>query len=199
MPSKPRQPRERNPLLDAIVAATGGNPAETTPSAWSLAAKALSEIKAVSPDVTVDEIRSRAENQRQTCSWTLTPMSLAKYWGNLASKSPSDESGLSVHSGTPSDATAGQARFTALRSEMLLREALRDVAYARANPDSVKFVGIDRVTDQMRAEFDDAAKRYETFYAKVQAVRAAAGNGDMSEFSLDAAYAKQRETLSPEA
>jgi len=87
-PPKPKPERPRNALLDTIVAATGGDVANTTPSAWSAAAKALSDIKAVCPDVTPILLRQGATNYRLAHpTWPLTPPALAKNWGTLGVRS----------------------------------------------------------------------------------------------------------------
>jgi hypothetical protein len=76
-----KKPRERNQLLDAMATVGGGKPEEVTPKAWPAAASALSEIKSVSPDVTVEEIRRRAENYKKHFrDAALTPSALAKHW-----------------------------------------------------------------------------------------------------------------------
>ncbi len=81
----PRKPRERNELLDALASCNGSDPQQVTGSAWGGIAKALAEIKAVSPDVTADEIRNRSTRYRQLHrDWTLTANALAKHWGKLA-------------------------------------------------------------------------------------------------------------------
>ena len=73
--------RERNPLLDALVATDGSNPAEVTGSAWGAAAKALAEIKAVCAEVTPAEIARRAENYRtQFADAAISPNALSKHW-----------------------------------------------------------------------------------------------------------------------
>ena len=82
--AKPPKPRERNPLLDALIVAEGGNPLETTRGAWSKAAKALAEIGKACPDVTAEEIDARAARyRRKNPKWTLTSMALANHWGEL--------------------------------------------------------------------------------------------------------------------
>jgi hypothetical protein len=71
----------RNPLLDALVAVDDSDPTKATSSAFSSAAKALKEIKAVSPEVTPDEIARRAENYRKHMPGvTISPHALAKHW-----------------------------------------------------------------------------------------------------------------------
>lgn len=73
--------RPRNPLLDALASATGSNPLQVPPSAWGGFAKALAEIRAVSPDLTAEEIKRRAANYRSHMrDATLTAPALAKHW-----------------------------------------------------------------------------------------------------------------------
>lgn len=78
--SKPKK-RERNPLLDALAGCDGSDPMQVTESAWGATAKALKEIREVSPNVTPDEIARRAKNYRAILKDAiLTPSALAKNW-----------------------------------------------------------------------------------------------------------------------
>ena len=66
--------------MDALSKCDGG-PEGLTKSAWSRVAKALSEIKSASPDVTPEEIDRRAANYRThypECACTST--ALSKHW-----------------------------------------------------------------------------------------------------------------------
>ena len=73
--------RERNPLLDALVAIDGSSPAEVTGPAWGAAAKAIAEIKAVCADVTPAEIMRRAGNYRtHFAEAAISPNALSKHW-----------------------------------------------------------------------------------------------------------------------
>ena len=75
------EPRPRNSLLDALASATGSNPLQVPPSAWGGFAKALAEIRAVSADLTAEEIKRRAANYRSHMrDATLTAPALAKHW-----------------------------------------------------------------------------------------------------------------------
>jgi hypothetical protein len=86
---KPRNLRPRDPLLAALAAVDGSDPAQVTGTAWSGIARALAEIKAVCVDVTEAEIRRRAANYRlHYPNAAITPHALAKHWA-LADKSPS--------------------------------------------------------------------------------------------------------------
>jgi hypothetical protein len=77
----PKKQRERNPLIDAMVSLDGSDPEKCTKPAFSAAAAALSHIKAVTPDVTPDEIQRRAANYRlHMPGATLSPSALAKHW-----------------------------------------------------------------------------------------------------------------------
>jgi hypothetical protein len=85
-PLIPRQNRtgKRDELLEALAALDGSNLSQVTRLAWGAAARALSEIRTVCPNVTADEIRRRASCYRNLHpTWPLTPMSLAKHWGAL--------------------------------------------------------------------------------------------------------------------
>lgn len=78
-PAKP--PRERNLVLDSLAAVDGSDPLQVTKGAWSGIARALSDIKAVTPDVTPDEISRRAANYRlHHRDATISPLALAKHW-----------------------------------------------------------------------------------------------------------------------
>lgn len=80
----PGAPRKRNELLDGLVAACGGDPETLTRPGFSAAAVALTDIKAVCPDLTVAEIEARAaEYKRKHKDWSLTPAALAKWWSDV--------------------------------------------------------------------------------------------------------------------
>lgn len=74
--------RRRDPLLEALVAFDGSNPADATASAWGAAGKALAEIKDASPEVTLAEITRRAANYRTHFpdATTSGPKALSKHW-----------------------------------------------------------------------------------------------------------------------
>lgn len=76
-----KKPVQRNELLDALATVGGGKAEEVIASKWSGIAKALSEIKAVCPDLTVEEIQRRARNYRtHFTDAILTPFALASHW-----------------------------------------------------------------------------------------------------------------------
>lgn len=78
-----KQPRPRNPIMDAMAEACGYRLNEVSPPLWSTIAKAIKDIKAVCPDVGGLEIRTRASNYKT--KWNdreLTPTALAKWWGS---------------------------------------------------------------------------------------------------------------------
>lgn len=82
--------RERNPLFDAIAEAEGSTVTEITKSAGGRIAKALMEIKSVSPDVTVEEIKGRAEAYKRLYpKAACTSTALATHWAKLDSKANS--------------------------------------------------------------------------------------------------------------
>lgn len=86
-PPKERKPIARNETLDALVASCGGDPLATTRSAWAQAATALRDIREVTPNVTPDEIKTKAATYRRLHrDWDLTPMALAKHWGSLTER-----------------------------------------------------------------------------------------------------------------
>jgi len=84
-PPEPNKPaRQRNKLLDALVAATGGDPLVTTRPAMRAAGVALAEIRAVCPDLTPQVIDRAAKAYSQAHrDWPLTPSALAKHWHTL--------------------------------------------------------------------------------------------------------------------
>lgn len=76
-----KKPRKRNELLDALAEACGNDPMQVTAGAWPGFAKALSEIKAVCPEVDRAEMDRRAKNYRLHFSKAaLTPYALSKHW-----------------------------------------------------------------------------------------------------------------------
>ena len=75
---KPERPR--NPHMDALGSLDGALN-DTSKTAWGRVAKALSEIREVSPDVTPDEIKRRADNYVAHFNGAaLTSTALAKHW-----------------------------------------------------------------------------------------------------------------------
>lgn len=86
---KPRAPRvvkkrPRDELFDALAVATGQNLEELSRSMARVVAVALADIRAVTPDLTVNEIKRRAEAYKNKHrDWPLTATSLAKYWGEF--------------------------------------------------------------------------------------------------------------------
>jgi hypothetical protein len=81
-PPRTEKPKhERNAIKDALAVCGGGNPSQVVPSAWSGIGKALADIMAVCPDITVEEIARRSLNYRTHMdSVPLTPFALAKNW-----------------------------------------------------------------------------------------------------------------------
>jgi hypothetical protein len=84
---KQRKPTQRNPLIDAIVEACGGDIPSTTRPAWAQAATALRDIKEVQPNVTAEDIKAKASTYRRLHpDWDLTSSALAKHWGSLVER-----------------------------------------------------------------------------------------------------------------
>jgi hypothetical protein len=82
--SQPTARRERNPLFDTIADVTGQNPSVC----GGEIGKAIAAIKAVSGDVTPEEIRRRAANYRAHFSdAALSASALAKWWSKCATAS----------------------------------------------------------------------------------------------------------------
>jgi hypothetical protein len=74
---------QREPLIDALATIGGGRLEEVTN--WKTAAYARSQIVAVTPELTVDEIKRRAANYRSHFEGAaLTPTALAKHWALCA-------------------------------------------------------------------------------------------------------------------
>lgn len=80
-PETERVPRPRNLILDALAAVGGDDPLQVPPTAWSGVQKCLLNIKAVTPDVTVEEIQRRTANYRlHFPNVTVSHMALTKWW-----------------------------------------------------------------------------------------------------------------------
>jgi hypothetical protein len=78
---KTAKPRRPNRELEALVALDGSDLTQATQPAWSRAAKALKNIRAVCPLVTVDEICRRSANYRAHMpTVALTASALAANW-----------------------------------------------------------------------------------------------------------------------
>lgn len=75
---------ERDALFDAFALSCGINPTEATPPIKRSIAVALADILSVSPDVTPNDFRDRAEAyKKKHKDWPLTCSALAKYWGEF--------------------------------------------------------------------------------------------------------------------
>jgi len=80
-PAKAAPPREQNETLNALATVGGGVAAEVPKTRWSAVQKCLREIREVCPDVSAEEIRTRARNyRRNNPDWTITPEALTKHW-----------------------------------------------------------------------------------------------------------------------
>ncbi len=76
--------RERNPLFDALAEMEGGAENLTKPTAKKVGV-ALAHIKKASPEVTPDEIRTRARNlSLHMPHATATATSLSSHWARCA-------------------------------------------------------------------------------------------------------------------
>jgi len=81
--------RARDPLIDALAAVDGSDPQQVTGSAWPTIATALKHIRAVTPDVTPEEIRRRRDNYvANHPTWACTPPAIAKHWAASATRQP---------------------------------------------------------------------------------------------------------------
>jgi hypothetical protein len=82
----PPVPKPRNVLLDTLATIGGGKPEEVPSGRWSAVNKCLTQIKAVCPDLTTEEIGRRAANYRTHFrDAMLTPEALTKHWATCAS------------------------------------------------------------------------------------------------------------------
>jgi len=80
-PEVAKAPRARNLLLESLVRVCGSDPLQIVSSAWSGHAKALSEIKAVYPNLDESELARRAQNyETHFAKPPPTPLALAKHW-----------------------------------------------------------------------------------------------------------------------
>lgn len=77
--------RERNELLDALAVVGGGSVEAVTRALWGEAAKALSDLRAVCPEITPEMIRAAAAAyHREWPKASLSPSALAKHWSKFA-------------------------------------------------------------------------------------------------------------------
>lgn len=85
-PAPEPKPRPRNPLFDALAAATDGPADKLTSATARSVGVALAEIRKVHPDLTADEIERRAANYRAHFrDAVLTAAALAKHWARCDS------------------------------------------------------------------------------------------------------------------
>ncbi len=71
-------------LFDALATASGVNPKAATRQMRAAIGVALADIRAVSPEVTPEEITRRVELYRSRHPmWVVTATSIAKYWGEF--------------------------------------------------------------------------------------------------------------------
>lgn len=74
--------RAQAELFNAMCLACGINPVETTSAMKRTVAVAIADIRTVTPNLTPDEIASRARTYKNKHrDWPLTPMALTKHWG----------------------------------------------------------------------------------------------------------------------
>lgn len=74
--------RQQTELFNALCLACGINPLETTSAMKKTVSVAIADIRTVTPNVTPDEIASRARTYKNKHrDWPLTPMALTKHWG----------------------------------------------------------------------------------------------------------------------
>lgn len=80
---QPKPPPRRDPIMDALAAhAEASDIMEVTAKKWISIGVAKDQIRKVSPDVTPEEVKRRAENYRSHFQdATLTANALASHWG----------------------------------------------------------------------------------------------------------------------
>ena len=84
-----RTPSDRPPLLIALATVNGQDPNQIPASAWRGIARALREIRAVCPRISIEEINRRGRLYRQHMPEAMiTPYALAKHWA-LCDRPPS--------------------------------------------------------------------------------------------------------------
>lgn len=76
---------EHSPLFCALAESCGLDPAELAGRAARIVAVALAEIRGATPDVTADELRTRAAAyaRKMPSGCRITPTALAKHWASL--------------------------------------------------------------------------------------------------------------------
>ena len=80
---KPKEPRPRNPVFDAIVEVFGYKTVTERDQKYiGVASAELTAKGATPPEIRVRHRRYKLDHP----GWELTPMSLAKYWDQLAEK-----------------------------------------------------------------------------------------------------------------
>lgn len=88
---KPKAPRPRDLILDALAVIEGNNLSEVPPSAWARLAKCKKEILTVCPAVTPDEIFRRAKRYREEFPGaSVTADALVKWWARCGRVKTSD-------------------------------------------------------------------------------------------------------------
>ncbi len=84
-----RVARARNPLFDALAEATGYDPTAMTTREARACGVALAEIKAATPDLTIEELQRRASNYLTHFDGAaLTPNALANQWSKCREPLP---------------------------------------------------------------------------------------------------------------
>ncbi len=93
---------EQQALLQALAGIDGSNPAEVPPTAWHGIARALEDIQAVCPGLSVEEIQRRGRNySTHMPKARITPRALAKFWATCAN----------ANQAKPDEPTRGRASF----------------------------------------------------------------------------------------
>lgn len=87
LPKAKRPKGTRNELFDALASACGMNLMEITKAAARSVGVALADIRNVTPELTVAEIKARiAKYQRLHPTWALTAPAIAKNWAGLGDR-----------------------------------------------------------------------------------------------------------------
>ena len=76
--------RQRNPLFDALALACGLSVEHMTKSEGGRVGKALSDIRAVKPDLTTEDISVAAQNFKKLMPWcSMTPTAISAHWSQV--------------------------------------------------------------------------------------------------------------------
>jgi hypothetical protein len=111
--AKPRKAFSQTELISAMAMACNYNPAELTPPMRATIKTVIVDILSVSPSVSPNEIRSRADAfRRKHKDWPCTPNMIAKFWSELG-----DSNGLTFTAKQEIAPEGWEAAFRLYRGE----------------------------------------------------------------------------------